>query len=483
MKKLLPFILAVFAVSKLDAQAIPNGSFQNWNLNTWSDPQSYTTSNDQDVSQVPGFTANVTQLPPWEQGQGFAVQLQTVALNGDTFPAFITNSINNPLAGKGGVLYSGQPTGIEVWYNYTSSTVAADTGGMIVVFKNSAGSVIGTYLIPLTTATGYPLAQFTFSPALPSAADTVIFAATSSINVLNGKNGFAGSTLALSEVEFTYSSSGTAQPADLNWDFDPWVGDTAFAPQGWTGTFPGTRRSTDTYNGYTYALELTTLSNANNNKGDSTNPAVSTTGRLTNNGIAGGYPYTQTADTLKFYYVYTPAGTNTKDSGNVTLEFKSGSNFNYTGRNLGAAASYTLAELPFNLVSFTPDSVIATFFSSSSRDGNVPLTDVGSTLLVDNVQFASQATGIKPVLLANNTILIYPNPASTQLTIASAQTNINEVRVLNILGQTILDKQYAIGIAAEHETIDVSTLPAGMYFISVTANGNTSTGKITVSNK
>jgi hypothetical protein len=484
MKKLLPLIIAIFAFGRVAGQAIPDGSFDGWNTSkNWIDPEFYGTSNDQDINKYPGFTANVTQLPPWETGQGYAVQLKTVAFNGDTLPGYITNSINDPDSGKGGVPFSGQPTGIEVWYNYTSSTVKSDTGGMMVVFKKS-GSIIGSYLCHLpVTNISYPLQPFTFTPVLPTAPDSVIFAATSSINLLEGKNGFAGSTLAISEVEFT---SGTAQPSDLNWDFDPWVGDTAFSPQGWTATYPGTKRTTDSYNGQPYALELTTVIYGDNNNGDSTNTSVATTGIITNSnsGIVGGEPYTLTKDTLEFYYKYTPAITNPTDSGNVSLDFKSGTNINHEGMSLGAASSYTLVKDTFNLGSFVPDSVIVSFLSSHiphSKTSNVPLEDVGSTLKVDDVQFASQPlAGIKPVLLANNSILVYPNPASSQLTISSAQSAINAVRLDNILGQTLIVKNYADGVAGLKENIDVSNLPSGIYFITITSGNTTSTGKILV---
>jgi hypothetical protein len=129
-----------------------------------------------------------------------------------------------------------------------------------------------------------------------------------------------------------------------------------------------------------------------------------------------------------------------------------------------------------------PDSVIVLFFSSFTTTGSVPLTDVGSTLLVDDVQFYSQPlTGVKPVLLANNSLLIYPNPASNQVTISGSQNAINEVRLDNILGQNVLDQTYTDGVAGLKENIDVSNLAPGMYFITVTSGGTTSTGKILVS--
>src|SRR5580698_4890746 len=115
MKKLLPLIIAVFAFGTVAAQSIPNGSFDTWNTTTWGNPVGYGTSNDQGITQVAGFTPNVTEVAGWTSGYE-GVQLTTEAVNGDTIVAYIDNGIDNPLNGKGGIPYSQQPTKLELWY-------------------------------------------------------------------------------------------------------------------------------------------------------------------------------------------------------------------------------------------------------------------------------------------------------------------------------------------------------------------------------
>ncbi len=478
MKKALPLIIiAVFAFGRLAAQAIPDGNFNTWNTTTWSDPQYYNTSNDQDITQYPGSTANVLEVAGWENDVN-GVKLTTQLFGTDTLVGYMTNSIGNPLQGIGGIAYNQEPTGIEFWYN--CNIVSGDSGGVGVWFKKG-GVIMASYLygIPSSKNTSsYPEFSISFSPALNFTPDTVIVAAVSSIEALRNKSGFPNSTFTVSGIMFL----GASQPALLNGNFTSWVTDTAFSPQGWTALYPGASRTKDVYSG-TYALELQTT-NGGGDKGKSAQPGFATTGRYTSNGnkedsIVGGYPYTKDSDILEFYYKYTPA-TGSKDSGDVNMEFKkSGAIIFSSGTTLTAASSYTHFELPFNFGT-APDSVIVSFYSSFSDTGNTPVADIGSTLLVDDVQFESQPTGIKPVLLANNSILIYPNPASNQLTINCDQLSINEIRLANVLGQTLIEKTYADGISGLKENIDVSNLSSGLYFITITSGNTTSTGKIMV---
>ena len=70
----------------------------------------------------------------------------------------------------------------------------------------------------------------------------------------------------------------------------------------------------------------------------------------------------------------------------------------------------------------------------------------------------------------SGTFTVYPNPASGILTVSvrlpqcdSPTTGQTEYQISNLIGQTLLQGR----ISAETQQIDISTLPAGMYFISV----------------
>ena len=66
-----------------------------------------------------------------------------------------------------------------------------------------------------------------------------------------------------------------------------------------------------------------------------------------------------------------------------------------------------------------------------------------------------------------NLISVYPNPANTVLVVETqcfaSQPTTTEYHIINTMGQTILSGR----VTAETQQIDVESLPAGMYFISV----------------
>ena len=71
---------------------------------------------------------------------------------------------------------------------------------------------------------------------------------------------------------------------------------------------------------------------------------------------------------------------------------------------------------------------------------------------------------------ASGTFTVYPNPTSGVLTVSvrlpqcdSPTSGQTEYQISNLMGQTLLQGR----ISAETQQIDISTLPAGMYFISV----------------
>ena len=65
----------------------------------------------------------------------------------------------------------------------------------------------------------------------------------------------------------------------------------------------------------------------------------------------------------------------------------------------------------------------------------------------------------------SETFAVYPNPTNGILTIHHSSFIIpnSEFRITNLMGQTLLTGQ----ITAENQQINVSSLPQGMYFISV----------------
>jgi sugar lactone lactonase YvrE len=79
--------------------------------------------------------------------------------------------------------------------------------------------------------------------------------------------------------------------------------------------------------------------------------------------------------------------------------------------------------------------------------------------------------GVPQVSASNELVTLFPNPATTQLTI-TASSAINEINISNLLGQTVYNSQFTVSgqlptANSRLQTIDVSALPSGVYFVRV----------------
>jgi hypothetical protein len=81
--------------------------------------------------------------------------------------------------------------------------------------------------------------------------------------------------------------------------------------------------------------------------------------------------------------------------------------------------------------------------------------------IIDNIGLIYFAESV-PIIPNNQRLTIYPNPATTSLTITS-QSPINQITITNLLGQTIYSNNYN----SEQVQVDVSDLPTGLYFVKV----------------
>jgi len=72
------------------------------------------------------------------------------------------------------------------------------------------------------------------------------------------------------------------------------------------------------------------------------------------------------------------------------------------------------------------------------------------------------AEGVKNIEAVNN-LDLYPNPATSSLTITSSNP-INQITITNLLGQTVYSRQFTVGSS---QTVDVSGFAAGVYFVKV----------------
>ena len=139
------------------------------------------------------------------------------------------------------------------------------------------------------------------------------------------------------------------------------------------------------------------------------------------------------------------------------------------GNNLTGAVYTPVFELSDPITSYKMNLGLIYFNQISYDDGG----QVTSTQLIyyyrngescdDFVNLLGLPTNVQNVI-KENTITIFPNPATTSLTIQSTNQPINEIQITNIIGQTVISMQPAVGGV---QTVDVSALPGGVYFVKV----------------
>ncbi len=476
MKSFFALLFAILAATFVQAQnAVPNGNFEDWNTTTFQNPQTFFTSN-ADNFRHGGLPFNCEQTNDAQHGS-YAVKLTTTAAGTDTSFGYMVdaNPNNNFPNLPGGIAYNQKPTAITGYYK--CSIVAGDTARVFVIFKKGGSNMV-MYMYPLFgTHNSYTQFTFPFGP-IPNTPDTIIVGFTSSDVANSQSRGKAGSWVQIDNVSFTGVSS---QPADLNGDFENWVSQNVYIPASWYlqqgSDLSSATRTNDAAKG-SFALELKT-SMGDRNGNPAANASQAGTGYYVcpNNGggqctIHGGAPFNHINDTLVFNYKYTPSG---NDSAIVNLVFKSGGTIT-DGRqmSLGASASYKYMEFPIFLGS-APDSVIVFFQSSSWNDTLVSY--VGSDLKVDEVHFKSQPlnTGFKQFANANNSMVLYPNPAANGNFSLSHIPTGAVIRVFDILGNETEARISRFG-----DTASIHLATAGVYFVKVTTKEGTTTKRVVV---
>lgn len=461
MKKVL-LGLAVLCTVNLFAQSIPNGGFESWNNGMYMDPQYYTSSNDQSNGNgIMNFMANCTRVSPAFHGS-YALQVSTIKNGMDTMVGYAADGQPNGPNIYGGIPYAQKPTGIRFYYKY--ATVNTDSALVIAWFKKS-GSVVGTYMTKIHTLSGvFTLFSAPLIPALAVTPDTLVFAVASSVAALNqGKAGPVGSVFTIDSVTFT---GGVSQPAELNGDFENWNPmDTLFIPTKWYAQAP-VRWSTDAHAG-NYSAQMSTGATPN---GVAAGMVSTGTILCPNNCMSNckcmpiGEPYTQTNDSLTFWYKYNPAGG--PDTAWATLQFIKDTIYSTMGMQMyGTAGAWRYATEPINLAT-APDSVIVAFGSSISYNNGPLPSHIGTVLKIDNVQFKSQPLAVSNLHHQSNGIAVYPNPnhGVFQVQIATSVEGANNIEVYNMLGEKVLSQPNVQGTVIN---VNLGGQSSGVYLLRV----------------
>jgi hypothetical protein len=83
--------------------------------------------------------------------------------------------------------------------------------------------------------------------------------------------------------------------------------------------------------------------------------------------------------------------------------------------------------------------------------------------------------GVDEIHAEENSISLFPNPASNQLAVSSRQTAAEKIEIFNHLGAEVFQSQ--IPNIKSQILIDVSQLPSGIYFVKVKTDKGIRAGK------
>src|SRR5436190_20429134 len=82
-----------------------------------------------------------------------------------------------------------------------------------------------------------------------------------------------------------------------------------------------------------------------------------------------------------------------------------------------------------------------------------------------NLHAVTLGTGVNETADQNISLLLYPNPASNELIIQNAELRIENAEIFNTIGEKKFSQRQTID--AKQQTIDISQLPSGIYFVRV----------------
>jgi len=431
-KNYLFFVLLLTSLfsSKLDAQ-VPNGDFENWfNDFLFSEPLPYFTSNFQ--AYLLTGQGNVTEVTGVSNS---AVRLETVTDGNENIPGtmFLANIQNGDV--EGGYPFGSEPDSITGYFRY--SIPSGDTAA-IILFFTSGGFPVNILSIPIVGESPDFTYQAFDIPTFFATPDSVIVVIVSSA----ADPPTIGSWIEVDDLLFT--SSAEQLP---NNGFDNWTPLESEEPEDWFSTnyisllsdSPiVTTKSTDSYTG-NFALRVETQEVSFLGEEPDTIGYIST-GTIGDEGIEGGFPYSQQPYQLTGYYKYTPVGNDTAVVDVSFSKYNSGTGetdnlYEYLVQ-LTATSTYTQFVIPISLNEIPDTANIAIGSSNYGEEGNY--LGIGSVLLIDDLQF--EFIDGTSVPLFKDEVLIYPNPASdyTILDLSNVKGEIKSVIFFDAVGRKAL---------------------------------------------
>lgn len=243
----------------------------------------------------------------------------------------------------------------------------------------------------------------------------------------------------------------------------------------------GTRKWERTTNsGYNSSASAYILNNTGNNAGEY-DELVSPSYNISN----------MNSPVLKFQVAYAQRNNNSNDNLRVLYSTNCGQTwilkYSKSGSNLSTVNPTTTSFVPNSPSQWREETVT---LSGISGNSNIRFkfyfkNEGGNNIYVDNINIAS-STDVEEMLLAGNSIEVYPNPANTHVTVSFTLTsNVQYARlhITDMMGKDCgsLFNGTSLQQGKHNVTIDnFSTFAPGVYFIKLEADGQMFTQKLIV---
>lgn len=452
MKIKLLFLICIIILScdPLQAQSIPNGSFESWGGIPYDGATNWYTSNIQSLKKNTITASKVAGV------SGSAIKIQTKVVGKDTFGGFFMNAlINDPTVGQGGQPYNQKAQVISG--KYKADMVGNDSAVLFILFKKD-GVPLSTDYKKFGGKNDTVFKAFSFNISLSYIPDSVIIAGASS-NLITNTGVENGSSIVFDDLVFSGTGVTRVIP---NGNFDTWTAEVKDTATGWSSQGGIITKDTSRYRG-NYAIKLESIDHG---YGEIEAGQISSGFIGPLDFLVGGRPYTNLVDTLCGFYKYSSS---TGDSAMITYTLsKNGSFIQEETLSLLTKSAYTYFEIPIAAVS-TPDKLrvdVQSLYFPYSYEAR-------GLLYLDHLQLKSAPlpSGLNYVYTEKNEYISYPNPCSNFLIIELAAINnaIIQVSIFDINGKEVL-KQTDLNQSTV--SINTSGFQSGIYFyIAETRSG------------
>jgi len=473
MKKIiLLFGAGILNLTAFSQATIANQSFENWENIVVKDSLDYWQTSTQELQEQGIFDISNSYLITPGYSSPSAIHLETIlwfdsgtGMNDTLFGYAINENTNN--SNFLGFPYTDTVDFFSCWYK--CGIVPGDQGLIVIeLSKNNVAYSSTTYPI-VGNQSSWTLLNIPLLGGSSEEPDSVFIGLVSSEPFTAGV-AEPGSWLEIDEMYFDFLAGSVTPSSIPNNSFEDWTTTTINQPQDWTSFDPQTYNTTNTV----YVTQSATASHLLSSVQIETTfenilfdiPSIITNGYFDNGGdsLIGGSPFYAQPAQVTGEYQYSPVF---NDTAWVYVDFwNSTSGLHVEGIDtMLTSATWSTFSMD---ITFTeaPDSVLIVFFSG---------VNIGSTLLIDHLQFVGGDVSVDENQMNKTNLVVYPNPVNSAATILFHQAD--AINILDLSGKLIAQFSNPVGNKLE---LNTSEFQNGIYLIQLINNGKVETKKLVV---